>query len=202
MQRSRFLVLLASLAIGALAVGYAASSLGSRAGLSAPEALIGGPFELTGAGGKPVRDTDFRGRLMLVFFGYTHCPDVCPTELQTMTDALAKLGPSAKGVASIFISVDPQRDTPDVMSAYTKLFGQDIVGLTGTREQVAHAAKAYRVYYRAAKGESADTYPVDHSAFIYLMGRDGRYLTHFAFNTPPDAMAATIMKYAAGNAGA
>jgi protein SCO1 len=155
--------------------------------------LIGGPFSLLDTEGKRVTDRDFRGKLMLVFFGYTHCPDVCPTELQTMSEVIDKLGTEADKVAPIFISVDPQRDTPETLASYVKNFSSRIVGLTGDLNDVASAAKAYRVYFRKA-GSGADDYTVDHSAFVYLMDQEGKYLTHFAFNAPPDTIMSAIRK--------
>jgi protein SCO1/2 len=155
-------------------------------------ALVGGPFSL--ADTKRVTDRDFRGKLMLVFFGYTHCPDVCPTELQNMATVLEKLGPDAKQVAPLFISVDPARDTPEALSAYLGNFSPLIKGLTGTQDEVASAAKAYRVYFKKADG-GPDDYTVDHSVFIYLMDRDGNYITHFMFNSPPENIVNVIKKH-------
>lgn len=162
--------------------------------------LIGGPLSLVDTDGKRVTDRDFRGKLMLVFFGYTHCPDVCPTELQNMAEALDKLGPEADMVAPIFISVDPKRDTPEALANYVKNFNPRIIGLTGDPSEIAAAAKAYRVYFRKA-GESAsgEDYTVDHSAFLYLMDSEGRYLTHFPFNAEPSVMVQTIQKTIAAN---
>ncbi len=157
------------------------------------KALIGGPFSLSNTDGKQVTDRDFRGKLMLVFFGYTHCPDVCPTEMQNMADVMDKLGPDAKQVAPIFISVDPVRDTPQALSDYVKNFSPLITGLTGTQDEVASAGKAYRVYFRKADGGS-ENYTVDHSVFVYLMDKDGNYLTHFMFNTPPETIVDVIKK--------
>jgi protein SCO1/2 len=161
-------------------------------------ASIGGPFSLSDTAGKRVTDVDFRGKLMLVFFGYTHCPDACPTGLQTMAELLDKLGADAREVAPVFISVDPERDTPEALSAYVKNFSPQIVGLTGSVDAVASAAKAYRVYFRKAGG-GRDDYTVDHSAFVYLMDREGQYLTHFMFNTPTDAIANVIRKHISGD---
>ncbi len=162
------------------------------------KALIGGPFSLVDINGKRVTDGDFRGKLMLVFFGYTHCPDVCPTEMQNMTEVMDKLGADASQVAPIFISVDPARDTPESLSAYVKNFSPRITGLTGSVDEVASAAKAYRVYFRKAEGGS-DNYTVDHSVFVYLMDRQGDYLTHFMFNTPADTMVSVIKKHISGD---
>jgi len=139
---------------------------------------IGGPFELVDQDGRVVTEQDFAGRLMLVYFGYTFCPDVCPTSLQTMSVALEQLGDDAEEVAFVFITLDPKRDTVAQMKAYVDLFEPGPVGLTGTAEQVAAAAKAWRVYYRL-QDEGGEDYLVDHSSFVYLMDREGHYLAHF-----------------------
>ncbi len=160
--------------------------------------LIGGPFSLIDPEGKRVTDRDFRGKLMLVFFGYTHCPDVCPTELQNMAEVMDKLGADANQVAPIFVSLDPSRDTPAVLADYLRNFGTRIAGLTGSPDEVASAAKAYRVYFRKAGGGS-DDYTVDHSAFVYLMDREGKYITHFMFNAPADAIVSEIKRHISGD---
>jgi protein SCO1/2 len=180
---------------------FAAGFAGAYALLNAPETgqgeatpLIGGPFSLVDTNGKRVTDGDFRGKLMLVFFGYTHCPDVCPTELQTMSTVMENLGPAADKVAPIFISVDGTRDTPQALADYMKNFDARITGLTGDQKDIASAAKAYRVYYRKAGDSGKGDYTVDHSAFVYLMDGSGKYITHFTFNTAPETMAAVIRK--------
>ncbi len=183
--------------IALFVLGFAAAysiKLAPEGSRTEGKALIGGPFSLADTDGKRVTDRDFRGKLMLVFFGYTHCPDVCPTELMNMTQVMEKLGADAKQVAPIFISVDPVRDTPESLSAYVKNFSPLIAGLTGSQEEVASAAKAYRVYFKKAAGGSED-YTVDHSAFVYLMDREGNYLTHFMFNTPAENIVSVIKKY-------
>ena len=145
---------------------FAAGFAGAYMVLSAPErvqrqgaALVGGPFSLVNTDGKSVTDRDFRGKLMLVFFGYAHCPDVCPTELQTMSAVMDKLGPEAAKVAPIFISVDPKRDTPEALSSYMKNFDSRIAGLTGNENDISNVAKAYRVYYRKAGDGSGGITP-------------------------------------------
>ncbi len=197
MQRLNPLLFVIALFVAGFAAAYFIR-LQPQGTLVEGKALIGGPFSLVDTDGKRVTDRDFRGKLMLVFFGYTHCPDVCPTELQTMAELLDKLGTDAKAVAPVFISVDPQRDTPGALSDYVKNFSPRIAGLTGSPDEVASAAKAYRVYFRKADGGS-DDYTVDHSAFVYLMDREGSYLTHFLFNTPADAMANVIKKHISGD---
>lgn len=163
---------------------------------STGKALIGGPFALTDHTGKRRTDKDFRGRLMLVFFGFTSCPDVCPTSLQTATEALAKLGDDADKVRVLFITVDPERDTVEQLSRYHEAFDPRIVMLTGTPREIAAVAKAYRVYYaKRRQGDGPGDYTMDHSALSYLMGRDGRYLTHFSHKTKPDELAKALRKY-------
>jgi len=153
---------------------------------------IGGPFTLVDQNGATRTDKDFRGRLMLIYFGYTFCPDVCPTALQVMTVALEELGEKAKAVQPILVTIDPARDTPAHLKSYVANFYPGMIGLTGSEAQVRAAAKAYRVYFRKA-GEGGD-YLMDHSSIIYLMDREGRYLTHFTHNTPSETMAAEIAK--------
>ncbi len=146
--------------------------------------LIGGPFHLTDQNDQIRTEADFRGQLLLVFFGYTNCPDVCPTTLQTITTALDKLGPDAAKVTPIFITVDPDRDTPKVMKAYAANFTPRLIALSGSPEEIAAAAKAYRIYYKKV-GEGAD-YSMDHTALVYVMGPDGRYLAHFSTEATAD----------------
>jgi protein SCO1/2 len=162
---------------------------------SSGAALIGGPFSLVGADGKPVTDRDFRGRYMLIFFGFTHCPDICPAELQVIAQALEQLGDKAKKVVPIFITLDPERDTPEAMANYVKSFGPNFVGLTGSPEAIAAAAKAYRVAYSKVENKaSAGDYSVDHSALAYLMDPEGRYVTHFSYGLSADQMAEKLEK--------
>lgn len=149
---------------------------------------IGGPFNLVDGAGKTVTDQTFRGKWMLVYFGYTHCPDACPTALQDMANALDMLDPAQrKSVAIVFITVDPERDTPTVMQEYVSSFGAPIMALSGSAEQIAAAAKEYRVYY--AKHPTADGYEMDHSSVIYVMNPDGDFVTNFTHETPPARIA-------------
>jgi protein SCO1 len=184
--------------IGTL-VGVAFLFLTSPRGLQPVQtsgtALIGGPFTLVGAGGKTVTDRDFRGRYMLVYFGFTHCPDICPTELQIVAQALDQLGDKAKKVVPIFISVDPERDTPQVMADYVKSFGPNFVGLTGTPDQVAAAAKAYRVTYSKIENkDSPGNYSVDHSALVYVMDPEGHYVTNLPLGMSADEVTEKLKK--------
>jgi protein SCO1/2 len=158
-------------------------------------ALVGGPFSLTDHTGKHVTDQDFRGRFMLVFFGFTFCPDVCPTALQVMAAAMDKLGPKAREIVPVLITIDPERDTPEQMAMYVKSFSPRLVGLTGTPKEIDAVAKEYRVYYRRVPDpKSTAGYTMDHSAFVYVMGPDGEFRTHFAYTVNADAMAERLGK--------
>ena len=155
---------------------------------------IGGPFRLVDSAGQTVTNQTYRGKYMLVYFGYTYCPDVCPTTLQAMTNALDALGPKAEQIAPLFITVDPARDTPAVMKRYTAAFSPRLIGLTGSPEQIARVTKEYHVY--AAKqvtGPGPNDYSMDHSSVIYFMGKDGQFIAPVA-ESDPKQMAADIEK--------
>jgi protein SCO1/2 len=156
---------------------------------------IGGPFTLEDGNGKPVTDRDFRGKYMLVYFGYTFCPDVCPTTLNAVADAMDKLGPAAARIQPLFITVDPKRDTPSVVKQYAAAFGPRIQGLTGTPEQIAGAAKAYRVYYAEHRtGPGPDDYSMDHSSVLYLMSPEGTFVAPVRADESGDEIAANLKK--------
>jgi protein SCO1/2 len=154
---------------------------------------IGGPFQLVDQNGKTVTDADLKGKWHLVFFGYTHCPDTCPTALNEMALALDQLGPKKSSIGVMFITVDPERDTPAVLKDYLASFDAPVVGLTGTPAEVAQAAKDYRVYY--AKHPRPDGgYDMDHSAVIYIMDPQGRFTATFTPDAPADEMAKRLEK--------
>jgi protein SCO1/2 len=155
--------------------------------------LVGGPFALTDAEGKRRTDADFRGKHMLVFFGFTNCPDFCPTALMTITQTLEKLGPKAESIVPVFITVDPERDTVQQLRNYAQNFDKRIVMLTGTAEEIAAVARVCRVFYAKRPLEKGE-YTMDHSAYIYLMGADGKYLTHFRHGIQPEQLAETLGK--------
>jgi len=182
--------------LGVLAYDFRAFLPSGLEGEQVAPIAIGGEFTLVDQNGVTRHAEDFRGKLMLVYFGYTFCPDACPTALQDMSRAIDLLGAKGDTAQPIFITVDPARDTVEQMKLYASNFHPRLVALTGTPEQVAVAAKAYRVYY--AKGQSAgagsEDYLMDHTAFIYLMGRDGKYLSHFPPGTTAEQMAAAIEK--------
>jgi protein SCO1/2 len=146
--------------------------------------------------GKTVTQADYAGKLLLIYFGYTYCPDVCPTELQIVSQVMDELGGDAEDVQPIFITVDPERDTVEAMASYVDSFHPKLIGLTGSVEQVTKAAKAYRVYYAKVKDEdSSADYLMDHTSFIYLMGRDGQYLAHFPPNSDPEKIAEKVRSF-------
>ena len=156
-------------------------------------ALVGGPFSLVDQDGRRVTEKDFLGKYMLVFFGYTYCPDICPTELQVMSAALDQLGLEADRIQPIFVSIDPARDTPEVLKAYVANFGPRLIGLTGSPEEVAAIAKAYRAYYaKAGNGSTGTDYLMDHSSIIYLMGPDGRFVKHMPYTTDAAKLATEL----------
>jgi cytochrome oxidase Cu insertion factor (SCO1/SenC/PrrC family) len=164
---------------------------------NASEAAFGGPFSLVDQNGMRRTDTDFRGKYMLVFFGYTYCPDVCPTTLAVESEALGKLGARASQVVPIFITVDPKRDTPQKLKPYLASFGPNFVGLTGSDAEIAEAAQRYRVYYQAhidGRTDAAEGYSVDHTGNIYLMGPDGKFVSYYSPGIVPDELAADLMR--------
>lgn len=160
-------------------------------GLLSGNAPVGGPFELTDHTGRRRTDADFRGKLVVLYFGYTSCPDVCPTELQAITLALDKLGATADAVQPLFITVDPERDTPARLADFISAFDPRFVALTGAMPAIRKAALAYRVYF-ARPATTAESYPVDHTGFIYLVGADGRYLGFLPPALAPDEIADAI----------
>jgi protein SCO1/2 len=153
---------------------------------------IGGPFTLVDGAGKPVTQRDFAGKFLLVYFGYTHCPDVCPTTLGGMAEGISKLPPAAQArLVLLFITVDPERDTPPVVGAYAHAFGPSFVGLTGSDAQIAKVEQAYRVYAQKHELKGGD-YAMDHSSVIYVMGPDGKFLAALDDTMQPTAMAARL----------
>jgi protein SCO1/2 len=157
---------------------------------------VGGPFTLTDQAGKPRSDTEFRGKLMIVYFGYTYCPDVCPTDLMAITQALDALGPAAADVQPVFITIDPERDTK-VLADYVAAFHRSLVGLTGSPDEIRKVANSYKAFYVKAPGEKGGEYSIDHAGVIYLMGRNGEYLGFMPPQTNPDRLTEILRKYLA-----
>jgi len=185
--------LIAAVAVAAGLLWHAGDSLsGANRVVSQGETSIGGPFTLIDQDGKIRRAADFRGRFLLVYFGYSNCPDICPTTLAVMGDALERLGPGAERVVPIFITIDPERDTTHVLKSYLKAFGPRFIGLTADAKAVAAAAHAWRVYYR--KRPLGGGYAMDHSSHIYLMGPDGRFIAVYDETLGPDGLAQALKK--------
>ena len=183
-------LLLVVLLFGAGGFLWLSASGGNNVGLG-----IGGAFTLEDGNGKAVTDQDFHGHYMLVYFGYTFCPDVCPTTLNAMADAMDRLGPQAGKVRPVFITVDPRRDTPSVVKQYVAAFGQGIVGLTGTPEEIAKVAKAYRVYYAEHRtGPGPDDYAMDHSSVLYLMDPNGGFVAPMRADMSGAELSANLKK--------
>jgi cytochrome oxidase Cu insertion factor (SCO1/SenC/PrrC family) len=157
---------------------------------------VGGPFTLTDHTGKPRSDTEFRGKLMVVYFGYTYCPDVCPTDLMAITQALDALGPAAGEVQPIFITIDPERDTK-VLAAYVAAFHRNFLGLTGSPDEIRKVANSYNAFYAKVPDERGGDYSIDHTGVIYLMGRNGEYLGFMPPQTNPDRLTEVLRKYLA-----
>lgn len=197
MQKSRRLAGFVLAIILALAAGYfALTNQRMDHGLvSSGTALVGGPFHLTNQKGEAVTEKTYTGKFMMVFFGFSHCQDVCPTELQVMTAAMQQLGSQADQIVPIFVSIDPERDTTTVMADYVKAFDPRLQGLTGTPEQIAEIARAYHAYYKKIPNEkNPDDYEMDHTSIIYIMRPDGSFIKHFNYTTDAKALADDLKK--------
>ena len=156
---------------------------------------IGGPFALTDQDGRTVTSDSLKGKPTLIYFGFTYCPDVCPTSLLLMETAIEKLGPdAAKKVNLVFITIDPERDTPQLLKGYVENFGPTFIGLTGTPQQIADVARAYRVYYQKVPSKDGGPYLMDHSSIVYLLDRNGRFVTHFTHEAKAEAIAAGVQR--------
>ncbi|KQP15417.1 SCO family protein [Methylobacterium sp. Leaf93] len=190
MRRALPLILFA---VGLVALGVAATvMLVPKAGQVATSS-VGGPFTLTDQDGRRVTERDFAGATHLVFFGFTHCPDVCPTTLQQIGDVLQALGPKGKDTKALFIAVDPERDTPEALKTYLASFDPRIVGLTGSQEEVTAAVKAYRAYVRKVPTKG-DDYTMEHTALVYIMDGRNRFVNALNLTKPADQTAAELAK--------
>lgn len=193
-RRRRFplIVLSAAAALG-LALVIAFLIRPDESGGTVGRVNIGGPFTLTNQEGVSVSDEDFRGQYTLVYFGYTFCPDLCPTELQTITFALEALGDAAEKITPLFVTIDPKRDTVEAMRDYVSYFHPRLVGLTGTVLEIAQVTKAYGIFYAVSEDDGSTTeYLMDHTTTMYLMGPDGQYRTHLRAGMTAEEMAAAI----------
>lgn len=155
--------------------------------------MIGGPFALQDGDGRTVTSESLRGKPFLVYFGYTHCPDVCPTELARMADAIAKMGD--KAIPALFVTVDPERDTPKVMQDYASSFGPAVVGLSGSPQAIGAVEKAYRVFARKGPVQPDGSYAMDHSSIVYLMDKSGGFVAPLDLERPPDEVARELGRY-------
>ena len=194
-RTSRLMVILTAFVAGlVLCVGVIVFVEGRSAGTGTVQAAaIGGPFNLIDQDGQPFSDRDLKGKSFLVFFGFTHCPDVCPTTLFEMSEIMRNLGPEADRTAALFISVDPERDTAEAMKDYMSSFDPHVRGLTGNAEALAAVAKAYRVYYKKVPLDGGD-YTMDHTAIVYLMDKEGRFVSPFNMKRSAEAAAADLRK--------
>ena len=154
---------------------------------------VGGPFTLADATGRRRSSSEFRGKLMIVYFGYTYCPDVCPTDLMAITQALDALGPAAEGVQPVFITIDPERDAK-VLADYVSSFHHSMVGLTGSPDEIRAVANSYKAFYVKVPDERSGEYSIDHAGIIYLMGRNGEYLGFMPPQTNPDRLTEILRK--------
>lgn len=168
--------------------------LTGRSPMGQAVAAIGGPLNLEDQNGKPFTDAEMKGHPFLVFFGFTHCPDICPTTLFDMSQMMKSLGPDANRVGALFITVDPERDTPNVLKDYLSNFDPHLRGLTGDQAQIDATIKEYRVYAKKVPLEDGD-YTMDHTAMVYLMDKDGHFVAPFDMNRAPETEAADLRRY-------
>lgn len=187
--------LIAGAALAVVAFGWRSPpQLGGEAQIQGT-ALVGGPFTLTDHTGARVTEKDFLGKYAVIFFGFTNCPDICPSGLQVLTAALNDIGDQAKLVRPIFVTLDPQRDTPEKLAQYLKSFHPNFIGLTGSEQEVAAAAKAYRVYYQKVTDDSNPAnYSFDHASLFYIMGKDGAFIAPIAHTNDVAEVSAALKK--------
>lgn len=192
---SHILVVLSAFVAGLVVfLGVILYATGQFGAAGPSRVAIGGPFKLIDQNNKPITDADLKGKPYVVFFGYTHCPDVCPTTLFEMSEVLRAMGKDAGGVNAVFITVDPERDTPTALKDYLSAFDPHLTGATGSAEAVAAVEKEFRVYSKKVPTENGD-YSMDHSAVVYLMDKDGRFVAPFNLKRKPEEAAADLRKY-------
>lgn len=191
---SFILILVASLSIIGLYFAVAPMPQNTVKNSHTGKALIGGAFEALDHNGNPYTDQDMLGHYSIVYFGFTHCPDICPTGLLKIANALDAMGSDGEQIVPYFVSVDPERDTPEILAQYITHFHPRLIGITGTIEQVDTIAKAYKVYYQRQESDSALGYLVDHSGFMYLMDPDGEYVAHFSHSASEKEIETGIVK--------
>ena len=193
---SRILLVFAAFLTGLVLFFGAILFVAGRGSLPVGQAIagVGGPFHLEDQNGTPVSDDDLKGRPTLVFFGFTHCPDICPTTLFEISQLLQTLGPDANRTGALFITVDPERDTPSVLKDYLSNFDPHLRGLTGDQASINAAIKAYRVYAKKVPLDNGD-YTMDHTAVVYLMDKDGHFVAPFNTKRSPEAEVAELRRY-------
>ena len=195
-RRATRLVLITSAFLAGLVLCFSVILLVGGRGMpvATANAAIGGPFKLTDQNGKPITDQELKGKPFLVFFGFTHCPEVCPTALFDMSEVLNRLGPDADKISALFITVDPERDTPAALKDYLLSFDPHLIGVGGDAEALAAVAKGYRVYYKKVPLKDGD-YTMDHTAIVYLMDKNGQFVAPFSLKRRPEEAAADLRKY-------
>lgn len=195
MDRRSLILPAASFLIGLIALGLAALwTFAPQPEGQAVRGGVGGPFSLTAMDGRRISERDFAGGPMLVFFGFTHCPDICPTKLMELSEIFRAAGDRARNARALFITVDPERDTPEVLRNYLSSFDPRIVGATGTQAEIDAVVRAYRAYYRRVPTSSGD-YTMDHTAIVYLMDRRGQFVGSFNVERPPEDAARELLRH-------
>jgi protein SCO1/2 len=192
---SRAVLVLSAFLAGLLVFLGAIFVIAERGSGRPTAAMVGGPFSLVDSNGKPITDADLKGKPFLMYFGYTHCPDVCPADLFEISEVLRALGPDADRTAALFVTVDPESDTPAVMKDYLSSFDPHLRGATGDAAQISAIERGYRVYAKKVPGDKGDEYSMDHTALVYLMDKQGRFVAPFSLKRPPAESAAELRRY-------
>lgn len=195
-RTSRIVLVVSAFLVGVAVFFSAVMLLGGRTGAPAVSmaSAVGGPFALTDQSGRTVTDADMKGKPFLVFFGFTHCPDICPTTLFEVSEIMRVLGKDGDRAGALFITVDPERDTPQAMKDYLASFDPRVRGLSGDPAAVTAAVKAYRVYAKKVPTEGGD-YTMDHTAIVYLMDKNGQFVAPFNLKRRPEEAAADLRRY-------
>jgi protein SCO1/2 len=194
-RTSQILLILSAFVTGLVVfTGVFLYATGNFGGTGPASSAIGGPFKLIDQNGNTITDSDIKGRPFLVFFGYTHCPDVCPTTLFDVSEVMRALGKDADRTGALFVTVDPERDTPAVIKDYLSSFDPHLRGATGDRAAIDATGKAYRVYAKKVPTENGD-YTMDHTALVYLMDKQGRFVAPFSLKRRPEDAAADLRRY-------
>jgi protein SCO1/2 len=193
-RTARFLLILGAFVAGLALFSAVIFITGRSVAPIAMPSAIGGPFQLVDHNSKPITDQDLKGKPFLVFFGFTHCPDVCPTTLFEVSEVLRALGPEGKGVRALFVTVDPERDTPEKLKDYLSSFDPRVIGVTGDPQAIAAMEKSYRVYAKKVPLDGGG-YTMDHTAIVYLMDKNGRFVAPFNLKRRPEEAAADLKRY-------